>query len=53
MRDENRRSQLGATWERSAQIQALHEGAERRVILIKVYVRINRRERGKARELAV
>jgi hypothetical protein len=31
----------------------MHEGAERRIILVKVHVRIYRREGGKAREIAV
>ena len=31
----------------------LHEGAERRVIRVKVHVRIHRREGGKAREVGV
>jgi len=36
-----------------SQVQALHEGAEPRVILVKVDVRINRRESGKAGEIGV
>ena len=34
-----------------AQVQALHQGAERRVVLVKVRVRVNRRHGGKTRDI--
>jgi hypothetical protein len=36
---------------KDTQVQALHEGAKRRIVRVKVHVRIYRRQGGKAREI--